>query len=245
MLAPPVPPHLARHGRHQRRQPLLFLVGFGAGLGRLVDQHAPAQLSGTTYAAFFAPGLLCAAAMQTAFLESSGPVTYAAIDGSYRDATPTPLEPPQIMAGHQMFVIFRVLTSSAAFVVVMTAFGLTSPRAAPAVLGGAVLTGMAFAAPVAAWAVGVRRTARLTTVFRMIVMPMYMFSGAFFALAKLPTAVRIVAETLPLAQAVILCRDLSLETVSAADAARAGYLFALTAVGLLWARRAYTGRLHA
>ena len=54
--------------------PLLFLIGVGAGLGHLVDHHAPAQMAGVSYAAFFAPGLLAAAAMQTAFLESSGQV---------------------------------------------------------------------------------------------------------------------------------------------------------------------------
>lgn len=31
---------------------LLFLVGVGAGLGRLVDHHAPAQMAGVCYAAF-------------------------------------------------------------------------------------------------------------------------------------------------------------------------------------------------
>src|SRR5438445_317560 len=76
--------------------PLLFLLGVGAGLGHLVDRHAPTQLSGVSYAAFFAPGLLAAAAMQTAFLEASGPVARsAAPDGSYRDAAPTPLDPEQ------------------------------------------------------------------------------------------------------------------------------------------------------
>jgi len=52
--------------------PLLFLVGVGAGLGHLVDRNAPTQIAGVAYAAFFAPGMLAAAAMQTAFLESPG-----------------------------------------------------------------------------------------------------------------------------------------------------------------------------
>ena len=50
--------------------PLLFLLGIGAGLGHLVDRHAPAQIAGVSYLAFFAPGMLAAAAMQTGFIES-------------------------------------------------------------------------------------------------------------------------------------------------------------------------------
>src|SRR6266702_6564142 len=121
--------------------PLLFLVGVGAGLGHLVDHHAPAQMAGVSYAAFLAPGLLAAAAMQTAFLESSGQIARAAApDGAYQSTVSTPLSPEQVMAGHMLYVAFRVLTSSAAFVAVMAAFGLASPGSAAAALGGATLT---------------------------------------------------------------------------------------------------------
>ncbi|MGH3416731.1 MAG: ABC transporter permease [Actinocrinis sp.] len=156
--------------------PLLFLVGIGAGLGHLVDRHAPAQIAGVQYAAFFAPGLLAAAAMQTAFLEGSGPVARAATSGAYNDATPTPLAPGDLMGGHLLYIAFRLATSSAAFVVVMTAFGLTDGWNALAVLAAALLTGMAFAAPAAAWAVGVRQQRHVNTMYRMVVMPLYMFS---------------------------------------------------------------------
>jgi hypothetical protein len=52
--------------------PLLFLIGIGAGLGALVDDNAPAQIAGVSYAAFFAPGMLAAAAMQNAFISPPG-----------------------------------------------------------------------------------------------------------------------------------------------------------------------------
>src|SRR5215510_8687808 len=87
--------------------PLLFLLGVGWGLGHLVDAHPSATLAGASYLAFFAPGMLAAAAMQTGFIESSGRVAMAAgPDGAYRSATTTPLEPAQIMGGHLLFVAF-------------------------------------------------------------------------------------------------------------------------------------------
>ena len=227
--------------------PLLFLLGVGVGLGHLVDRHAPTQLSGVPYAAFFAPGLLAAAAMQTAFLESSGPVTRSAAPaGAYRDAVPTPLDPEQMMAGHMLYVAFRVLTSTAAFVIVMMGFGLVPGARGPGVLLAGTLTGLAFATPSAAWAVGVRMQRQTQTVFRMIIMPLYMFSGSFFALSQLPGPLRVLISALPLAQGVDLCRELALGTAgAAATAAHAGYLCALAVLGFLLARTTYRRRLHA
>ena len=227
--------------------PLLFLVGVGAGLGHLVNHHAPAQMGGVPYAAFFAPGLLAASAMQTAFLESAGQVVQAAApSGAYQSTVATPLSPEQVMAGHMLYVAFRVLTSTAAFVIVMMGFGLLSGARGPAVLLAGTLTGLAFATPSAAWAVGVRMQRQTQTVFRMIIMPLYMFSGSFFALSQLPGPLRILISALPLAQGVDLCRELSLGTAGAtATAAHAGYLCALAVLGFLLARTTYRRRLHA
>lgn len=227
--------------------PLLFLVGVGVGLGHLVDRHAPVQMAGVSYAAFFAPGLLAAAAMQTAYLEASYAVARsAAPTGAYQDAVPTPLDPEQMMSGHLLYVAFRVFTSSAAFVVVMACFGLVSGAHAAEVLLAATLTGFAFATPAAAWAVGVRVQRQTNTVYRMAIMPLYMFSGSFFALSQLPAPVRVLMEALPLAQGVELCRSLALGDAGAgASAAHAAYLCALAVLGFVLARTAYRRRLHA
>ncbi|HEX4787490.1 MAG TPA: ABC transporter permease [Actinospica sp.] len=227
--------------------PLLFLVGVGAGLGHLVDRHSPAQMAGTSYAAFFAPGLLAAAAMQTAFLEASYAVARSAAPaGAYQSTVPTPLDPEEVMAGHMLYVAFRVLTSSAAFVLVMACFGLVSGARGPAVLLAATLTGLAFAMPAAAWSVGVRVQRQTNTAFRMVIMPLYMFSGSFFALSQLPVPIRVLIEALPLAQGVDLCRSLALGTAgTAATAGHAGYLCALATLGFFLARIAYRRRLHA
>jgi lipooligosaccharide transport system permease protein len=226
--------------------PLLFLLGVGAGLGHLVDRHAPTQIAGVSYLAFFAPGLLAAAAMQTGFLESSFGVAMAAnADGAYRGATTTPLSPTQIMTGHLLFIVFRIATSSAAFAVVMLGFGVTHGWGALGVLAGAVLVGLAFAAPAAAWAVGLRQTRQINTVFRFVIMPMYLFSGTFFAVAQLPHWLRPVAYLLPLYHGAQLCRTLSLGTATlAGTAVHVGVLLAIALAGTAAARVAYRRRLH-
>jgi Nod factor-specific ABC transporter NodJ protein len=226
--------------------PMLFLLGIGVGLGHLVDHGHSATLDGVSYTAFFAPGLLAASAMQTGYIEGGGRVAAAANwVGSYRTAATTPLEPSEIMAGHLLFVAFRLLTSSAAFVAVMAAFGVSAGWWVLATLPAALLTGLAFAAPAAAWAVGLRSMAKTQAVFRFVLMPMYMFSGTFFALDQLPGGVKLVASALPLSQGVALCRSLSLGTASAgAVAARVGYLLAFVVAGIAVARVTYRRRLH-
>ena len=91
--------------------PVLFLLGIGVGLGHLVNHGHSSTLGGVSYSAFFAPGLLAASAMQTGFIEGGGRVAAAAgWVGAYRTAVTTPLEPGEIMAGHLMFIVFRLVT---------------------------------------------------------------------------------------------------------------------------------------
>jgi lipooligosaccharide transport system permease protein len=226
--------------------PLLFLLGIGAGLGHLVDRHTPAAIGGVSYLAFFAPGMLAASAMQTGFIESSGFVAQAAgYNGSYRAATITPLSPAQIMGGHLLYIAFRVATSAAAFTVVMLGFGATHGWWALGTVAGALLTGLAFAAPAAAWAVRLRRPRQINTVFRFVIMPMYLFSGTFFAITQLPGWLQPVAYLLPLYHGAQLCRTLALGTATPAGTAlHAGVLLALVLAGILVARVTYRRRLH-
>lgn len=226
--------------------PVLFLLGIGAGLGHLVDRNAPMQIAGVSYLAFFAPGMLAAAAMQTGFIEGAGGVAQAAgFNGSYRAATTTPLGPTKIMGGHLMYVAFRLATSAAAFAVVMVAFGVTGGWRALGALGAALLTGLAFAAPAAAWAVSLRRPQQINAVFRFVIMPMYLFSGTFFAVTQLPHWLRPVAYLLPLYHGAQLCRTLSLGTATLAGSAlHVGVLLALVVAGIAAARVTYRRRLH-
>jgi lipooligosaccharide transport system permease protein len=220
--------------------PALFLAALGFGLGKLVDHEHSHYLHGASYLAFLAPGLLAAAMMQTAYIESAGPVHISARAGVYRVATTTPLSTQDVFLGHLLFIAFRILTSALAFALVATAFGAVPPsRAVPLALA-ATLTGLAFATPVAAWAVTVERQAVLTGGFRFVIMPLYMFSGTFFAIAQLPGWLQAVARCTPLYQGVQLCRTVSVGGGSLlASLAHIGYLAALVVAGLVVGSRTY------
>jgi len=226
--------------------PLLFLTATGIGMGRLVDQHGEAAIQGHSYLAFVVPGLLAAAVMQTTYIEAGGPVyTSARAGGNYRAAAATPLSPADILAGHLMFMGLRVLLTATAFTAIGTAFGVVSPARAPLLVMAAFLCAMAFATPIAAWAVATRMTAGLTAVFRFVLMPMYMFSGTFFAVDRLPLALRVIIEITPLWHGVDLCRTLAFgDATLAGTLIHVSYLAALALGGFILARRNYARSLR-
>lgn len=228
--------------------PLMMIAAIGAGLGRLVDENHAAALHGASYLSFLAPGLLANAAMQTGYLEAAGIVQSSARKrGNYRAAAATPLDPGEVFLGHLGFMLMRVTVSAAVITGVLAAFGAVDRSRAILMLPAAMLTGIAFSAPVAAYAVTVTRPPRLHAVYRFAIMPMYMFSGAFFPTGQLPGWLQAVVQLTPLWHGVQLCRELSspAPTAPAALALHAGYLAALAAVGIAFALRNYRRVLYA
>jgi lipooligosaccharide transport system permease protein len=226
--------------------PLLFLAAMGAGLGKLVNANHADALHGVPYLHFLAPGLMAASAMQNGYIESAGPVFQSAgRRGNYVAAAGTPMRPGDILAGHQLFTAFRVLMSGVLFTAVLLCFGVTGPGTALLLPWPVLLTGMAFACPVAAMSIRVRRPSRLNGVYRFVLMPLYMFSGTFFPIAQLPGWLRAFARWTPLCQGVDLTRSVALGSAApGATTIHVGYLLALVVAGLLLARRGYTRRLH-
>ena len=225
--------------------PVLYLGAMGLGLGKLVDVHGTARLGGVSYLAFLAPGLLAAAAMQAGIEESTYPVLGSVKwRRTYYAAAASPLRPADIFHGHLLFTTMRLAMNSAIFLAVMAAFGaITSPWVLAA-LPVAVLTGLAFAAPIEAWAITVVKDTSFALVFRFGMIPLFLFSGTFFPVTQLPAWIRPLAYITPLWHGVALCRSLSLGTATLGGAlVHVGYLAALAAVSIAVGNRTYRRRL--
>ncbi len=226
--------------------PLLYLGAMGLGLGSLVDKHGTAHLGGVSYLVFLAPGLLAASAMGTAVGESTYPV-YGSVKWSktYQAAVSSPLRPADLFHGHLLFVALKLTMTSSVFLAVAAAFGaLTSPMAIAA-LPVAVLTGLAFTAPIEAWTVTRSRDTSLAVVYRFGVIPLFLFSGTFFPVTQLPAWIRPVAYLTPLWHGVALCRALCLGTATLPGALlHTGYLAAVLAAGIWAGHRSYARRLY-
>jgi lipooligosaccharide transport system permease protein len=226
--------------------PLFYLGAMGFGLGSLVNSRGTASLGGVPYLAFVAPAILAVQAMNTAMGESSFPV-FGSMKWNkiYIAAQATPLRPADIFRGHLLFMLLRIAMNSLVFGVVMVSFGAARSGLVVLALPAAVLTGLAFAAPVAAWAVTLKQEAAFNYLFRFGMIPLMLFSATFFPLSQLPGWLRPVAYATPLWHGVALCRSLSLGSVPvAASLGHVAYLAALAVAGIWAGGRTYTRRLY-
>jgi lipooligosaccharide transport system permease protein len=227
--------------------PVLFLGAMGLGLGKLVDQHGTTGLGRVSYLAFLAPGLLAAAAMQTAMGESTYPV-YGSVKWlkTYQAAIASPLRPADLFHGHLLWTTLRLTMNSAVFLAVMAVFGAVRSAWVVAALPVAVLTGLAFGAPIEAYTMTCTKDTSFAMLFRFGIIPLFLFSGTFFPITQLPAYVRPLAYVTPLWHGVALCRSLSLGTAQAGGSAvHVCYLVVVAALGVAWGNRTYRRRLYA
>jgi lipooligosaccharide transport system permease protein len=224
--------------------PVLYLAAMGLGLGTLVDKHT-GSVDHVRYLLFIAPGLLAATTMQIGGNEATYPVM-AAIKWmrTYYAMLASPLRVIDVLLGHLGWIAVRLVTVSVIYVAVMAAFGtVLSPWVLVAV-PAAVLTGLAFASPIAAYAATQDTDTAFTTIYRMVLIPLFLFSGTFFPVGQLPGWLQGVAHATPLYHGVSLCRDLTLGQVHAvADPLHALYLAALSGAGTWAALVTYRRRL--
>ncbi len=189
--------------------PILFLTAMGVALGSLVPTTT--AFGGVPYIVFLAPGLMAAQAMQTGTQESSWPLiagfkwnkTFEAMIG-------TPQGVRDIVLGHMYWLIVRVGIVTGVFLIVAFFFGaITSPTAVFA-WPAAILTGLAFAMPMAAWTATQSNEKSFAVIFRFIITPLFLFSGTFFPIEQLPPFFQTLAWFTPLYHGVALTRALAI-----------------------------------
>ena len=227
--------------------PFLYLTAMGVGLGSFVDDNAGSgALSGVSYLAYIAPGLLATTAMQTAVGES----TYPIMSGFkwqrfFYSMAATPLQVADIVAAQIAFISFRVFTSCAVFLGVLAAYGaLSSWWGGLLALLTAVLLGLAHAAPMVGLAARMKSENGFSLIFRLGLLPMFLFSGAFFPISQLPAAVSWLAYATPIWNGVDLARMLTLGTVDWWPAlGHVSYLLLWAIAGWVYAVTGFAKRL--
>ncbi|SCG73426.1 lipooligosaccharide transport system permease protein [Micromonospora siamensis] len=221
--------------------PVLSVVGFGFGVGAYVDQG----VGGVRYLYWIVPGLIASTALQVAISESTWPVfsNFQWIK-TYFAQVAAPLRIGDVLTGHLAFVLFRVITSSAAFLLVVTLFGAVRSPWALAVLPVVALLGLAVAAPTFGYASAVSSDTYLALLFRFAVIPMSLFAGVFFPVESLPTVLRWFAYATPLWHGVDLCRAATLGVAPAwSVTGHLLYLAVWAVAGWLLALRGFRRRL--
>ncbi len=225
--------------------PLFYLLGLGLGLGSQIDAQETG-LQTAEYLDFVGPGLMAAAAMQLGASESlwqtAGQLRWR---GTYVSITNTPLTTGQLFTGHVLWIGFRALVGAVIYLVVLTGFGVpTGPRALVAPLA-AVGTAMAFAAVISAWTGHVEGDQSFPVILRLGVLPLYLFSGAFYPVDQLPAVLAWFSRLTPVWHGVQLCRGLIIDRGLSLGAGlgHAAVLIGFIVAGVLAGRRTFTKAL--
>ncbi len=226
--------------------PIFYVLAMGVLLGGFIEGD-PDRLEGaTSYLAFIVPGLVAAHAMQTAVSETTYPVMgMIKWHKVYYSMIATPLQIRDIVAGHLLFVLFRLLTTCGVFMLVLAPFGVFETWWGPVLaFGSQVLVGMVFAALVYGWSARLRNEAGFGVMFRLGVFPLFLFSGAFFPISNLGEAGAWAARLTPLWHGVNLSRMFSIDVIDWSLAlVNVAVLVALLLAGWFWAVSGLTKRL--
>lgn len=186
-------------------EPLLYLLAFGYGLGRMLQ--APAE--GMAYSVFLASGIVASSAMNAASFEALWSVyTRMQVQQTWAAMLSAPLEVDDVVLGEVVWAATKAMINASAILVVASALGLVTDWRAVAVLPVVVLAGLCFAA----LAITVTALARsydfFMYYFTLVLTPMFLLSGVFFPITELPAPVQAGAWALPLAHVVALVRPL-------------------------------------
>lgn len=187
--------------------PLLYLLSIGIGVGFYVGS----RISGLPYTIYLAPALAANAALNGAVFETTYNVfVKLRWDKVYDAAITTPLEPEDIALGELMWATTRAVIYGLAFMVVMLFLGdIRSPLAVLSIFAF-VLIGLVFALIGLIFTSVVPSIDYFSYFFTLFVMPLFLFSGTFFPVERLPVALRAVSWFSPLFHGSELLRDLVL-----------------------------------
>jgi lipooligosaccharide transport system permease protein len=184
-------------------EPVLYLLSFGYGVGALVGDIGTST-GKVSYAAFIAPGLLATSAMNGAMLDSTWNVFFKLNESRlYNAMLATSLGPLDVALGEIAWALMRGGLYATAFTIIIAILGLVTTWWAILAIPAAVIVAFGFAS------FGMAITSYMKShhqmnFFYIFLMPMFLFSGAFYPLTVFPGWVQAIIKALPLRQAIEL-----------------------------------------
>ena len=221
-------------------EPVLYLLSFGYGVGNLVG-NIGTETGNVSYAAFIAPGLLASSAMNGAMLDSTWNVFFKLNESRlYNAMLATSLGPLDVALGEIAWALMRGGLYASAFTVIIAALGLVTTWWAILAIPAAVIVAFGFAS------FGMAITSYMKSHHQMnflyiFLMPMFLFSGAFYPLTVFPGWAQAVIKALPLRQAIELITGCMTGNFSVNLLVNLAYFAVMICIGLFFT----TKRLNA
>jgi lipooligosaccharide transport system permease protein len=221
--------------------PLFYLLAMGFGLGTYL-----ATINGIPYKQFVGPGLMASSVMWAASFETTWNIYFKMEESRLYDAVlSTPVEVQDLVLAEVSWAATRAVIYGTTFTTVVALFGLVaSPWAVLAplflALGGACfgMLGITFTSLI-------RSMDLYSFYYTLFITPLFLFSGIFYPLDKLPDWVSVVAWFTPLYHLVQITRGLVLGPDALAILGNALWLLVVTAALFVVPVRALRRRLVA
>jgi len=211
-------------------EPVFYLLSIGLGLGALIGDLTLADGTAVSYAAFVAPALLGASAMNGAVYESTFNIFFKLKYEKVYDAVlATPMKPVDVAIGEISWSLIRGFLYAAGFLVVMAVMGLATSWLAILALPATVLIGFSFAAAGMAATTFMRGWQDFDMV-GVVTLPLFLFSATFYPLDVYPPLIQQLTKISPLYHGVELIRGL---TLGIPDASMLGHIAFLVAMGIV------------
>ena len=184
-------------------EPVLYLFSFGYGIGALVGTISSNGVE-VSYAAYIAPGLLATSAMNGALLDSTWNVFFKLNESRlYNAMLSTSLGPLDVALGEIAWALMRGGIYATAFTIIIAALGLVTTWWALLAIPAAIFIAFGFAS------FGMAITSYMKShhqmnFFYIFLLPMFLFSGAFYPLTVFPGWGQAIIKALPLRQGIEL-----------------------------------------
>jgi len=210
-------------------EPVFYLLGIGLGMGALVP-----SVDGIGYAAFVAPGLLAASCLNGAVTDGCFNIWFKLhFQKTYDGILATPMRVPDVAFGEMLWAIARGTIYAAGFLIFVLVLGATIRR--PILLSplavfafpAAIVAATTFSAIALCVTTFVRKVEDFDMVMGLGVMPMFLFSGTFFPISRVPLVPRTIIELGPMYHATAMLRQLTTGAVDGTLAIHVGYLLLL------------------
>lgn len=238
---------VARNATSFRRQWVAFLTGFaepvfylfslGIGVGALVPHVTTDSGSVVTYAAFVAPAMLAASAMNGAIMDSTFNVFFKLkYARTYEAMLATPLEPRDIAVGEVAWSLLRGGLYALGFYLVALAVGVVESWWSLLAVPAAVFIGLAFSGVGMFATTFMRSWVDFDWIF-LVVQPLFLLSATFFPLSTYPAWAQPLVMVSPLYHGVAIERALMLGEIGWGMAGHVAYLVTLGALGMWGASR--------
>jgi lipooligosaccharide transport system permease protein len=228
--------------------PFFYLIAVGVGIGVLVEQGSGTSgTNGIKYIAFIAPALLANSAI-TAIMDET---VFPTIEGFkwrklFFAQNATPITGRQIAIGVYLAAICRAIFSVIVYYILLLLFDVVNFGNSVLLIPIALLGGGAFGALMLYAAAKIEKEDQFFNILgRLVIMPMFLFSGTFFPLSSMPIYLQPIGWISPLWHATELGReaafDYGISTLMVV--VHLVFLTSLLLTGLLLATRQFEKRL--